>query len=190
MGLKRVPHRSLESLLRRHLVRDEDPPTARIIRSLRHVKTSKQFSRSEFLAMCRWKSPRALRHCEANSRAALRRVSRALFRTRSERRRLELLTSLKGVGVPTASAILTLTDPGRYGVIDIRVWQLLFKLSSVRGNPRGIGFRFADWHDYLGELRRHATRLGVSVRRVEHSLFLYHQRAQDGRLYEKNLRRA
>jgi len=188
MGLRRVPYRGLQGLLARHLVIDEEPPTAELIRSLRHVKPSKQFSRSEFLAMCRWKSPRALHHHEANSSAVLRRVSRAVFRTRSERRRLELLTSLEGVSVPTASAILTLTDPRRYGVIDVRVWQLLFRLRSVDRNPRGVGFRFADWAHYLMKLRHHAKRLGVSVRRVEHSLFLYHQRTQTGRLYERTPR--
>ncbi len=82
-----------------------------------------------------------------------------------------------------ASAILTLIDPRRYGVIDIRVWQLLFDLGSVRTKPSGVGFTFSDWSDYLVILRDHAKRLEVSVRAVEYSLFLYHQRVQRGLLY-------
>jgi hypothetical protein len=36
----------------------------------------------------------------------------------------------KGVSVPMASALLTLLDPKRYGVIDIRVWQLLHRMGT------------------------------------------------------------
>ena|SRR2546427_12023878 len=52
---------------------------------------------------------------------------------------LALLVGLKGVRVPMASAILTLIDPRRYGVIDIRVWQLLYAIKSVQQLPGGRG---------------------------------------------------
>ena len=100
--------------------------------------------------------------------------------SRDERAQLEALTALDGVAVPTASAILALTNPRRYGVIDIHVWQLLFELGSIRTKPSGVGFTFDDWRDYLAVLRHHAKQLGVSVRAVEYSLFLYHQRVQAG----------
>jgi hypothetical protein len=183
MGLRRVPYASLAALLRRELVSREGPGTAALIARLRHVKGRGSFTRTEFLSMCRWKSPRAIRRCERNSAAAVRRVSRAVFATRSERRRLELLTELSGVSVPTASAILTLVDPRRYGVLDIRAWQLLFELGTVRRKPAGRGFAPRDWLDYLGELRRHARRLGVPARAVELTLFLCHRKLQKGRLY-------
>ena len=54
--------------------------------------------RAEFIALCRWKSPRAVRLYEQNSAATIRRVSRAALGTRSERARLSALLSLKGVG--------------------------------------------------------------------------------------------
>ncbi|HKB25563.1 MAG TPA: hypothetical protein VKG64_10965 [Methylomirabilota bacterium] len=183
MGLRRVPYRSLAALLARELVVGEEPATAALVAELRHVKRSGRFTRAEFLAMCRWKSPRAIRHCRRNSAAAIRRVSRAVFATRSERRRMELLTGLHGVSVPTASAILTLVAPRRYGVLDIRAWQLLFGLGRFRRKPAGRGFALRDWLDYLAELRRHARRLGVSARAVELTLFLCHRRLQKGRLY-------
>lgn len=97
---------------------------------------------------------------------------------------MELLTSLKGVSVPTASAILTLIDPERYGVLDIRVWQLLFAIDSVSRNPRGRGFTFTQWHQYLGELRHYAREFAVSARAVELTLFKYHRKIQRGRLYD------
>ena len=96
---------------------------------------------------------------------------------------MQLLTGLRGVSVPTASAILTLVDPRRYGVLDIRAWQLLFGLGTVGRRPAGRGFALRDWLEYLGELRRHARRLGVPARAVEYTLFLCHRKFQKGRLY-------
>jgi hypothetical protein len=181
----RVRYRTLGQLLRRELVGDEDGVTAALVRELRHVKRARQFSRAEFIKMCRWKSPRAAHHYERNAPATIRTRSRQVLRSRDERHRLELLTSLKGVSVPTASAILTLIDPARYGVIDIRVWQLLFRIGAVESNPGGIGFRFAEWARYLSILRHHARALRVPVRRVELTLFEYHRRTQAGRLYNR-----
>src|SRR5262249_16335792 len=153
------------------------------IERLRHVKRVGEFTRAEFLAMCRWKSPRAAALYAENRSAAVRSVSRAVLATRSERRRLELLTTLRGVSVPVASSILTLIHPHRYGVLDIRAWQLLFALGCVPSKPGGRGFRLLDWLRYLAILRHHGRRLGASARAVEYTLFLGHRARHSGRLY-------
>ena len=184
MGLRRLKYSSLGELLDNEPITGEDPATAGMILRLRHVSRDKGLSRTEFLEMCSWKSPRSIRHCRRNSAKAVTSVIRTVFSTRSEKKRLELLTSLHGVSVPTASAILTLTNPRRYGVLDIRVWQLLFRLGSVNHKRGGQGFRFYDWEMYLNILRHQAKRLGVSVRLVELSLFKYHQGHQRGTLYK------
>lgn len=157
--------------------------TADLIKSLRHVKREKVLTKRELIAICRWKSPRAIRHIKANHPATVRRLTLKVFSTRSEQKRIEYLTKLRGVSLPMASAILTLVDPKRYGVIDIRVWQLLFAINSVRKNPKGIGFTFKNWYNYLCKLRYHAKELGVSVRAVERTLFYYHREIQVGVLY-------
>ncbi len=97
---------------------------------------------------------------------------------------MELLTALDGVNVPMASAILTLIEPTRYGVIDIRVWQLLFAIDSVRKNSQGRGLNFDHWHHYLRKLRSYAKELRVPARAVERTLFEYHKKIQKGRLYD------
>jgi hypothetical protein len=126
-----------------------------------------------------------MHHYRRNSTARIRSVSRATLCTRDERRRIELLTGLRGVSVPIASSILTLIDPGRYGVLDIRVWQLLWALDVVGSKPAGRGFNADDWQQYLTVLRRHARQLGVSVRAVEYTLFQSHRKRQTGRLYDR-----
>jgi hypothetical protein len=174
---------SLGTLLRRELVRQEHAPTAALMRDLAGVRARGCFTRGEFERMCRWKSPRAQHLWRRNSAARVRAVSRAVLATRSERRRMELLTGLRGVGVPIASAILTLVDPRRYGVLDIRAWQLLFATRSVAANRRGQGFTIAQWEEYLSALRHHARRLGVNARAIEFTLFEAHRRRQQGTLY-------
>jgi hypothetical protein len=82
-----------------------------------------------------------------------------------------------------ASAILMLMFPRRYGVIDIRVWQLLHKLGTVTKNPGGIGFSFGNWYQYLMILRYFAKRFECKARDVERTLFLVHKQFQKGVLY-------
>ena len=110
-------------------------------------------------------------------------MSQEVFATEYEKRRIELLTSLKGVRIPTASAILMLTNPKSYGVIDIRVWQLLYLYDAVTSNPSGMNFSFNNWFHYLQKLRYWAKAFNVSARQIERTLFEYHKEIQDGRLY-------
>jgi hypothetical protein len=185
MGIARLPYKSLRDLLAHEHLAEEDPQTIKIINRLRHVKSDRELSRGEFLDICYWKSARSIRRCERNSAAAVEKASKKVFRTRSEKKRLEVLTSLHGVSVPIASAILTLTNPQRYGVIDIRVWQLLYALQLVKSNPGGQGFTFKHWYHYLRILRYHSKRLGIPVRLIELTLFKFHQKHQTGTLYRQ-----
>ena len=178
-----MKYRDVSELLAAELTREDSPATHQLIQDLRSVRRQGYLTKREFLTICRWKSPRAIRLCESNSPERIRRHSATALASRSERTRFEALTELHGVGAPTASAILTLTNPRRYGVLDIRVWQLLHELGSVATKPGGVGFVFDDWHHFIVTLRDHAKRLGVSVRAVEYSLFLHHQRIQRGPLH-------
>jgi hypothetical protein len=181
-------HRTIAEILAHEFV-PEDPKWALLMQRLRPVKRRRRFRRDEFLAMCYLKSPRAIHSYERNPSAVIARVSRAVFRTPSEQRRLALLDSLVGVDVPMASAILTLTDPRRYGVIDIRVWRLLYALGAVRTKPRGVGFRFRHWYHYLMKLRYHARQRRWPVRDVERTLFEYAKMIQ-ARAYPKRKTKA
>lgn len=183
LGRPTTRYENLGALLATEFTHEDMPDTVQLIEDLRVVRQRGHLTKREFLAICRWKSPRAIRHCMKNSPARIRLQSAIALASRDERAKFEALTALDGVAAATASAILTLTNPRRYAVIDIRVWQLLFDLGSVRTKPGGVGFTFDDWRDYLTVLRLHAKQIGASVRAVEYSLFLYHQRAQEGVLY-------
>ena len=180
---------SLTALLRRELTRDEDPMTLALMTRMRAARRRGFVSRAEFLAMCRWKSPRAQRHYLKNGAGRIRAASRRALGARSESRRMEHLLALDGVSVPVASAILTLLDPRRYGVLDIRAWQMLYAARGVDTNPAGRGFSIAQWLRYLATLREHARRLRATARAVEFTLFLCHRKRQRGRLYDRPGRR-
>jgi hypothetical protein len=66
--------------------------------------------------------------------------------------RLDTLGALPGVDIGVASAILTLTFPHKYGVIDPRVWKVIY------GEDKN-GFSLPDYTMYLGHLLDGANQL-------------------------------
>jgi hypothetical protein len=185
MALKKIPFRNVSALLKQHLSTEEDVKTAALIRELLPARLRSYLTREELEKVCRWKSPRAIRLIKHNSAVRVRAATRLALATRSERRRLEALRTLDGVSVPMASAILTLLNPRRYGVIDIRVWQLLYALGEVTKKPSGMGFDFNNWYQFLMKLRYFAKKLRVGARDIERSLFFAHQANQKGTLYQR-----
>lgn len=80
--------------------------------------------------------------------------------------RLGILCTLRGVGVPVASAILALVFPERYAVIDFRGWRQVF------GEERTT-FSVSDYKRYLREIQRLALELGWSVQEVDLAIWEY-----------------
>jgi hypothetical protein len=132
---------------------------------------------------------RAIQHIRANTAKQIRAATSTALNTRSEMQRLRALTALKGVSIPMASAILMLLNPKRYGVIDIRVWQLLYQIGAVTKNPHGTGFDFRNWYQFLMIIRYFARKFDVTARDVERSLFLAHKEYQAGLLYSADVQR-
>ena len=186
MPLKKLPYLRLEPLIQRHLSTCEEPSAVALTRELRSARGRGYLTKRELEAICYWKSARAIRYVQANSPAQVRNATKRAFSTRSERARLEALCTLSGVSVPMASAILTLLNPRRYGVIDIRVWQLLHSLGTVAKARSGVGFSFSNWYQFLMIIRHFAKRHKVKARDIERTLFMVHQKFQKGRLYQSS----
>lgn len=66
-----------------------------------------------------------LRHFRSNDEAAIREAIEEAVSAQSVGERVRALTSLKGIGVPVASAFLLFVDPDRFTLIDVRAWQAL-----------------------------------------------------------------
>lgn len=126
----KTEYNSIKELLEKNLSIEEDDQTQALIDELKVVSERGYFTKEEFLRIGMWKSPRPKHWYLANSEENIVKISKKVFSTVFEKRRIELLTRLQGVSIPTASAILTLTNPKDYGVIDIRVWEVLYLKSS------------------------------------------------------------
>jgi hypothetical protein len=179
----RVVYATQETSL--HLSTREDPATQKVIDDLSIARERSYLTKPELVKVCRWKSPRALKHIQRNQGNTIKKITKAAFGTRSEEKKLALLITLYGVSIPMASSILMLTNPNRYGVIDIRVWQLLFEMGTVKTNADGIGFDFKQWYRYLVILRYLAKKYKVGARDIERTLFRVHGLYQKGTLYSK-----
>jgi thermostable 8-oxoguanine DNA glycosylase len=71
-----------------------------------------------------------------------------------------ILTCLRGVGVPVATAILALVFPEKYAVIDFRGWRQVFGENKTT-------FSIGDYKRYLAKLRPLAAELDWSVQEVD-----------------------
>ena len=77
-------------------------------------------------AIVRWKSERAVQYLIGNSSVSIRRALEvAAAPEASTREAIAALTTLHGVDLPVASAILTAIFPERYTVMDCHVLQAL-----------------------------------------------------------------
>jgi hypothetical protein len=186
MPLQKIPYNKLEPLIKKYLDTEENDATNRLIVELRSAKRRGYLLKPELVKICRWKSPRALQLIMSNSETSVNKFTREAFATRSEKRKIELLTRLNGVSVPMASSILTLLNPKRYGVIDIRVWELLYTMGIMTSNSKAVNFKFSEWYEYLVIIRHFANELNLKARDIERTLFNVHQEYQQGNLYDKS----
>jgi hypothetical protein len=172
------------SLIDDNLSTNEFENDQKAINKFRHIKEQKYFTRSDLIEMCEWKTQRTKNLIPPNSESEVRSISRRVFISTQEADKMKLLTQLKGVAVPTGSAILMLTDPKNYGVIDVRVWQVLYLYEEVEKKPNGRGLGIKDWDQYLKFLRDYAEKFSVKARDIERTLYLHHEDIQDTPLYK------
>ncbi len=89
------------------------------------AKARGYLTRAEFLTLCRWKSPRTQPRCKENAEDFVAEITRIAFSSAHERVRIELLTLLRGVAWPTASAMLHFVCRDRCPVLDFRaLWSM------------------------------------------------------------------
>ena len=183
MPVKNLPHNQLEVLIVENLSTEEWPDTAILIKKLQTARKRGWLTKEELIEICYWKSPRAIWHIKSNTSPKIKSVTERAFKSRSEQIKMETLISLKGVSIPMASSILTLLHPKKYGVIDIRVWELLYQMDIMDTNKKGAGFSFNEWNSFLNILRQYAKHFNVTARDIERTLFNIHRKYQDGNLY-------
>jgi hypothetical protein len=164
----RFPERDLSRWASRFPDRDGDRRMACLRTAVRERGC---LTRSEFLEICAWKTPRSKPHCAKNSAATIRTVTRAALAATDEALKMDLLRLLQGVEWPTASTILHFCDERPYPILDVRaVWSLRF------AKPPAYTTEF--WLAYVAFTRSLAERSGLSIRAVDQALWQYSKERQ------------
>ena len=162
----------------------EDCWTKFLLDEMKIVKDQGFFTKKQFILMGVWKSSRIKPRLMKNDDDEIIKISKNVYISNSENERITELVKLKGVGIPVASAILTLTDPFNYGVIDIRAWEILYAYEKVSESIEKKAFPIKDWINYLNIIRELAKYLNLTPRDIERTLYFYDVKTLEGNLYD------
>jgi hypothetical protein len=123
------------------------------------------FTRSEFIEICRWKTPRSKRLAVHNPAEDIEMVTRAALGATSEATRIGVLRALQGVDWATASVFLHFGHPEPYPIIDFRALE---GLGVRRGS---VVYSLDLWLAYVSRCRDLALRSGVDMRTLDRALW-------------------
>lgn len=135
----------------------------------------------DFYNICMWKSVRQKQSYLKNMES-VEKISKEAFLEKDERKKIEKLCVLRGVGIPTASAIFTIVYPEKYGVIDIRCIEILIK----KGFDIKKNISINTWLKFLAIIRKMANDNNLTPREIDKILFAMHREALEKENY-KNL---
>lgn len=120
---------------------------------------------------------RTERHRENIGLQMLSEVTRCAFQIGHEDRqclaktRLNLLSSLPGVGYGVASSIMALVFPDLYGVIDVRVWKVIYDEDRT-------SFTDAQFLRYMNSVWACSERLGWQPQKVDYFTWVAYESQQ------------
>jgi len=128
-------------------------------------------TREEFLAICRWKSPRSHPKCAQNRPRLVKEVTRVALAARDEEMKIKVLLLLSGVSWPTASVILHFCDRDRYPILDYRaLWS--------SGLSRSPAYTFGFWQKYCVFVRGLSTPTDHPMQTIDRALWQYSKKLQ------------
>ena len=144
------------------------------------------FTLPEIYRIARWKSPRRAEllnpaSCEPDLSPFAEKLTRFVLELGTDLDesvcKAVLLDALPGVGIPTASAILTVADPEWYGIIDVRAWGSLHLLDPQGPFSMPVPvFTPVHYRSYLCMLRQLSQRHACHCRTVDCALYTWGRR--------------
>jgi hypothetical protein len=173
--MRQYKYKSIDKIIEEYPCEEEKPKTNKLFVLAEKCKTEGRITRNQMRLFCHWKSSRSSHHVLTNSPVLINGIFRQSLHAEDGIIKLHILTAIRGINIPTASAVLMFLDPQIYGVLDTRVWQLLYDFHEVGYNEKGVNFSLTDWERYIFILRRYARKHRKSVREVEKKLFSLHR---------------
>jgi len=130
-------------------------------------------SAADFYAIIIWKSNRtktkikeALKEAGLSADTLMSQVAGA----KDDMTRLQLLTDVRNIGLPIASAILTVCYPDRFTVLDSRAWQSAVA-EGMPGLPDAFPETAPEYLQYCDACQAFAERVGLSLRDLDRALW-------------------
>jgi thermostable 8-oxoguanine DNA glycosylase len=139
----------------------------------RRFQRGQALSACDFFAIVTWKANRAKTRVKKgllDAGKSVRQLMKEVSQADSPVDKVEILCNVKGIGIPIASAILSVCYPTRFTVLDYRAWKTL-EQASVEGIPEHPPRDAQSYLQYCEACRRFADRMGLSLRRLDHALW-------------------
>ena len=187
----KLPKACLESLARRFSYSAGDP----LPRLGNLYRTQGYLTHNQACELRKWKTPRKWKTFrDSNSSEIIEcftaLASRAIVKySDAPDFSIWLLSKMEGMGISTASAFLTALNPDEFGIIDMRCWSALHKLTGLKKFDRGkrILFKTDEFHLYTCILRSWSDFEGVSPRLIDKALWQF-DKENPITLYEEGLK--
>jgi hypothetical protein len=159
--------------VREYAARFDAPADVPALAIGRAARERGHYTLDEFVAACRWKTPRSAPLVARNSAEEVEAATRvALGPVGSAGARMQALRALHGVEWATGSVLLHIAYPDRYPILDVRALHAL----GVTGRS---SFTLAFWEAYVAECARLAAQAGVDGRTLDRALWQW-SKEQDG----------
>jgi len=137
------------------------------------AKSRGYFTKDDFKALCRWKTPRSQSKVNSNPPGFIEEATSIALSSDYEELRIGILTLLNGVSWPTASVVLHFAHKEPYPIIDFRaLWSL-----GVEKRPQFYTFDY--WWNYVQICRELAEKCGLSMRDLDRALWQYSKENQE-----------
>ena len=162
----------------------EDEKTLNLFQETSSMKNNGFATKEQIIKILKWKSPRPLNYYKSNSEKEIIEITKLAFSVENEQLKFHILTALKGVNFPSASAILMFYDRKNYPVLDIRVWQQLYNFGLVNENPKGQNFSLNQIEIFLKVIRNLSNNLNLDARNIEKRIFDFDKKIREGKLYK------
>jgi len=138
-------------------------------------------SKDELYQLAHLNSTRSSYHVKKNPEDRVEKVTEVAYSIKDDFCRLALLNSLHGIGIPTASAVLTALDDKKHCVIDTRVWATLWRLDYF--DQEKESFKADDYLNIIEIVRKMADQSKYSTAEIGYALFAYDAVHREGNLH-------
>jgi hypothetical protein len=133
------------------------------------ISKNKFLTNKQLYEVAYWKTRRVSKIVKNNPDPIVRKITNFALNIQDEKFKVRLLCSLYGIGIPRASAILAMSEPTKYGVIDVNAWF------ALTGKEK-LNFDDYDWAWYLSRIRRLAKKHRKTPREIDMALMKHGQK--------------